>query len=52
MCNSCKYDSLRKDIEKLIESKTRLTKNHVFYDLIQVSELRQILKGDDQINAS
>ena len=48
MCGSCKCDSLRKDIEKLIESKTRLTKNHVFCDLVTVSELQQILNGDNK----
>ncbi len=46
--NIVECDSLRKDIEKLIESKTRLTKNHVFYDLVTVSELQQILNGDDK----
>ena len=47
MCNCTKYNSLRKDIEILIESKTRLTKNHIFYDLVTVSELQSILKGDN-----
>ena len=47
MCDS-KYNSLKKDIESLIESKTQVTKNLVFYDLIHVSELKLILNGVKQ----
>ena len=38
-----KYHVILHDIEELIESKTRLTKNTIFYDLIQVSELQKVL---------
>ena len=42
---SQKYNSLVKNLKKLIESKTQVTKNLVFYDLIHVSELKLILNG-------
>ena len=42
---SQKYNSLVKNLKKLIESKTQVTKNLVLYDLIHVSELKLILNG-------
>ena len=40
-----KYNTVLHLIQKLIKSKTKVIKNDTFYDLIQVSELRQILDG-------
>lgn len=40
------YGRLVKELDKLIESKTQTTKNHIFYDLITVQEINKIIDGN------